>query len=218
MKHYESAENTTGANLMKKLCSFLIVTVAVMFAATANANWVSGDGTNPVVNPDSQLALIPNVNYEPDTGIIWIDTLGTNGVNDTLADPALQGDDVGMVSFQIESSAMQLEFLLNGFVDNMVWSGTYFADKVQMFGIAAGREFVEPSGRIDLVRMPTGLDASNFGAGEIGVNFSSTVAGEILFNNGTHADCPPINIVPEPCGLGIAGILVLGLIFGYRRV
>ena len=200
---------------MKKI--IIAAAIAAMLAVNANAAWTGEDGMSSVVNPMTQMELIPTVNYDSDTGVIWIDTTGLNGINETLASPELLGDDIGMVSFQIESQAFQEEFLLNGFVDGMVWSGMYFAGKVQMFGIAVGTEFLPPSSRTDLVRLPTGLDAANFGQVEIGVNFASGVTGDILFNTGTNPDCTAINIIPEPLGIGMAGFGLLALLAGYRR-
>ncbi|MEM7316366.1 MAG: hypothetical protein AAF497_24805 [Planctomycetota bacterium] len=197
--------------------TIIAVAVAAIFAANASAAWTGEDGTSSVMNPMTQMELIPAVNYDSDTGVIWIDTTGMNGINETLASPELLGDDIGMVSFQIESQALQEDFLLSGFVDGMVWSGMYFAGKVQMFGIPAGSEFLAPSSRTELVRMPTGLDASNFGQVEIGVNFASGVMGDILFNTGTNPGCQAIDIIPEPVGLGMAGFALLAFMAGYRR-
>ncbi|MEM7312295.1 MAG: PEP-CTERM sorting domain-containing protein, partial [Planctomycetota bacterium] len=117
---------------------------------------------------------------------------------------------------QIESAGVQSDFLLTGFIEGVVWGGQYFNGKVQMFGTAAGNEYLIPSERTDLFQLSPGLDASNFGSAEIGVNFASGEVGDILNNLGTNPDCLAINIVPEPASMALALTSLLG-IFGLAR-
>ena len=151
----------------------------VVFAITLGTYLIaSGQSPAPslwpgdAVNPNGERP-IPMVVYEPDTGLMWINTLGLNQAYETASGDLIGGDDVGLIAISIFGPE-PYEVFLGGFVEDELggisWSSQYFSTKQDLFGIPVSSEFLQPTSRIDLFRYPTGLTSRDFGSVAIGVN------------------------------------------------
>ena len=145
-----------------KLISRVVLACFALSAAVAfgqagpDAGLWSGDA-----NPDGS-QLVPVVEYEQDTGLMYVNTLGLNQVLDTADRVTIGGDDVGLISLSVESPAFDA-FLLPAFDGGVLWNSQYFAEKSQMFGVGAGANYLTVAERTELFQFPAGLDPSAFG-------------------------------------------------------
>ncbi|MEM7316367.1 MAG: hypothetical protein AAF497_24810 [Planctomycetota bacterium] len=170
-------------NLVTRI-SLLVLITLVSTAVSQDANcWENEDG-DPVVSPVDMLSrTTPELVYEADTGIVYIDTLGLNGIIDTTSDVIL-GDDVGMISVILE--APQGTFIQqNTVVGGVVWTtGNQFYstanNTMQMVGTPVSLPFLQPTDRFELFQLAAGLTAVDFDQNsdgsifvEIGVNYST---------------------------------------------
>jgi hypothetical protein len=191
-----------------KLISRVVMASVVLSAALAFGQ-ASPDGSLWMgdANPDGSQA-VPVVEYEPETGLMYLNTLGLNQAADTADRMTLGGDDVGTISLSV-TGPDATDFLLSGFIDGVVWNGQNFAGKAQIFGVSAGSNFLAPAGRTDVLQYPTGLTEADFGDVEMAVNYASGVPGGIIFGG--------VQIVPEPSTFALFGSALLGLLGFVRR-
>lgn len=199
---------------------------AFLFAACITGTAIGSNvGT---INPDASLwsggvsnpegdEPVPAVVYEPDTGLVYLNSGGLNGKIDTTSGGLVSADDIGMISLSIEGPE-PVETLLDGFVftefeeqiGGVSWVNNYFSGKQALFGAAAGAEYLDPSLRIDLYRYATGLGADDFGQVEMGLNFQRQQPGGIIFGG------IQIKVVPEPGSLALI-LIATGMAFLWRR-
>jgi hypothetical protein len=151
---------------------------------------------------------VPVVEYEPETGLMYVNTLGMNQSLDTADRMSIGGDDVGAISFSVEGPDAD-NFILTGFTDGVVWNGQNFAGKAQIFGVSAGANFLAPGARTEILQYTTGLTEADFGTVEMAVNYSTGVPGGIIFGG--------VQIVPEPSTFALFGSALLGLLGFVRR-
>ncbi|MEM7314677.1 MAG: hypothetical protein AAF497_16135 [Planctomycetota bacterium] len=166
---------------------------------------------NVVENPSGQRVL-PVINYDTSTGILFADTTGCNGVVDTTSSTEIGGDDVGLIIFLVEGPEFLEEYIsgvqASQFGGVAIWEAVYFNGKSQAFGIPAGSEFLDPASRIDLFRFQPGLTPDDFGEVEMGINFEAQQPGATLFGS--------VQFVPEP-NTFVSLLWIFGLL-GFRRV
>ncbi|MEM7314756.1 MAG: PEP-CTERM sorting domain-containing protein [Planctomycetota bacterium] len=184
------------------LACFALSTAVAFGQAGPDASLWSGDP-----NPDGS-QLVPVVEYEQDTGLMYLNTLGLNQISDTADRMTIGGDDVGMISISVESPE-PTDFLLTGFIDGVVWNAQFFAEKAQMFGVGAGANYLAPAARTDVFQFAPGLTEADFGSVEMAVNYATGVPGGIIFGG--------VQIVPEPSTFALFGTALLGLLGFVRR-
>ena len=111
------------------------------FSSFANAQadsacWMGNDG-GPVISPVDNVSLTtPELVYDSDTGIVYIDTLGLNGIVDTTSTTIL-GDDVGMISVILEAPAGGTFIPQNDLVGGVIWTTgnqAYINNTMQILG------------------------------------------------------------------------------------
>ncbi|MEM7315206.1 MAG: PEP-CTERM sorting domain-containing protein [Planctomycetota bacterium] len=174
----------------------------------------SGDTTNPT----GELA-IPAVEYDPNSGIMCLNSAGLNGVIDTTTGDTIGGDDVGMISIAIEGPEAD-EVYFDGFVESaygggILWRNLHFAGRQQMFGIGTGPQYLDPSLQVNLFRYSPGLAPGDFGRVEMAINYAAGSPGGILFGGVQFAS--GCNFVPEPESFTLIFALTLLALFGFRR-
>jgi hypothetical protein len=135
-----------------------------------------------ITNP-SGLQVVPVVGYDPNTGVLFVDTRGLNRVADTFSGDPIAGDDVGLIGILVPSP-QPAELYLSG------WRGTngagtewiiaYASDKTQAMGITHLDEYLLPIGVTDVARFATGLGAADFGVVEMAINFESGSPGATI--------------------------------------
>jgi hypothetical protein len=189
----------------KRHLAFIITAVISCISATTYGEtgvapdpslWVGGD-------------VVPVVAYDPIEGWMKVDLRGLNGMVDTTSGTMIGGDDVGMISLSV-TGPVPLDFDLSGFQNGVVWNGQYFNGKAQIFGVAAGSEFLLPTDDCATVfTYETGLTADDFGTVEMAINTAVGVPGGILFG--------AVQIVPEPSSMVLFGTALLGLMGIVRR-
>lgn len=191
-------------------CSFysallLGVMGAPIFAAPDPALW------NVVNNPNG-MRIVPDVVYNPATGMVSVDTRGLDGVVSTVGNGTIAGDDVGLISFILTGpdGVAQAPFTGLDLTQFISWSNSYFNGKEQIVGTALtpANQFLVP-GVYPIVQYAPNLPLSTFGAVEIGVNFTSGTSGSILFGR--------VQAVPEPGTCSLISALGLAGIAAFRR-
>ncbi|MEM7315215.1 MAG: hypothetical protein AAF497_18895 [Planctomycetota bacterium] len=185
------------------LCAFALSSNLLWAQAAPNPDCWSGDP-----NPDGS-QLVPVVEYEPDTGLLFVNTLGLNQVLDTSSRFDIGGDDVGMISMSVEGPE-PTDFLLTGFLDGIVWNGQYFAGKAQLFGVGAGAEFLRPDARTYVFQYETGLTMRDFGVVEMAVNYATGIPGGIIFGR--------VSCIPEPSSWSLILVCCLAVTHRVRRI
>ncbi len=205
------------------LVMFAVVGLSAVAFAQPNpepdASLWGGGAANP-----SGDAAVPVVAYDSITGLMFLDATGLNRIVDTTTGNLIGADDVGAISLSIFGPQAD-QVLLNGFINQgiggVVMNGMYFNGKQQLFGVAAGAEYLEPSNRLNVFQYTAGLDESAFGGVvgsglgspdgvEIGVNFAVGTPGATLFG-------PVQFIVPEPTVSVMTLPVLLGLMGWFRR-
>ncbi len=147
------------------LVMFAVVGLSAVAFAQPNpepdASLWGGGAANP-----SGDAAVPVVAYDSITGLMFLDATGLNRIVDTTTGNLIGADDVGAISLSIFGPQAD-QVLLNGFINQgiggVVMNGMYFNGKQQLFGVAAGAEYLEPSNRLNVFQYTAGLDESAFG-------------------------------------------------------
>ena len=197
---------------MSRVVASLTLSLGVL-AMSAFAQIASPDGSlwNTVNNTTSGLRAIPVFSYDPGTGMMTVDTRGSNGLRDTVGNGTIAGDDVGAISLIVTSpnGTIQAPFTGLDLTQFLNWSSQYFAGKIQAIGtpLAATSQFLVP-GVYPFVQYATGLTAAAFGPVEMAVNFQANAPGAVL--NGR------VQIVPEPATFGLIGTALVAVL-GYIR-
>ena len=152
--------------------------------------------------------MVPVVEYEFDTGLLTVNTLGLNQTLDTNNRLNIGGDDVGMISMSVESPE-PTDYFLTSFMDGILWSHEYFAGKAQLFGVGAGAEFLAPDARTLVFQYEPFLTRQDFGVVEMAVNYETGIPGGIIFGS--------VNCVPEPSSWALTLVCCLAVAHGLRR-
>ena len=160
-------------------------------------------------NPNGEYA-VPLVIYNSDTGILSIDTLGLNGVDDTpdyTTEPGpIGGDDVALYGLMVDwipsvphSSDFRILESFDGMVvHNRLWFGVSNGSFVALDSVSLGGNLFLWPGIYDVAQIPIGLTNDNFF--DVIINTNPTGRG-----GGHRSD--RVEIVPEPdlisLGLGL---------------
>ncbi len=168
-----------SANILAKTTALLVVTATAVGQTVDPDLWGGG-----VTNPSGDQA-VPMVVYETETGILYLNTLGINQINETITGDLIGGDDVGVISISVSGPSCANEVLLNGYIDQsiggVVVNGMCFGLKQQLFGVAAGAEYLQPSPRLEVFRYDGSFGRQDFGSVEIAVNFQEGMPGAAMF-------------------------------------
>ena len=200
----------------------LAITFAFSLAASAQAQWVDGNG-DPVINPNSGGTVSPCLRYDPATGILSVLNAGPNFVTDSTDNLTLLGDDVGMISLLLtyNGDASDVSAVLPVFADGIAWSApTVFNGKIQLSGNAIAASFLPISlDPVPVAQLPTGLSLQDFlnpstgnVEAEMGINFEFNSPGATVF----ASDFVTIFCIPEPTA-SVLGIPPLVLLARRRR-
>ncbi len=152
---------------------------------------------NVVLNPSGDQA-VPLIIYDQVTGVVSIDTLGLNRIDDTpdytMGGPII-ADDVRLISLRIRTFAAG--FVLPPFDGSLfqgrAWNTSVSPSSYFLLSVSAGNAFLSP-GQYDWLQLPTELDSSDFfDEVEVVVNFDAN-------SSGTRIVAPEngVTIVPEP--------------------
>ncbi len=218
-------------------CLLVVVSFASSVMAQDADCWTGDDGGPVVSSVDNTSLTTPELVYDSDTGIVYIDTLGLNGILDTTTN-VITGDDVGVISVILE--APQGTFIpQNVVIGGVVWTtGNQFYstsnNTMQILGTPVSSPFLVPTERFDLFQLATGLTIADFdvdGDGsvnvEIGINYSDQLNGDgtpahrsntidDAFGN-PNCSSQPVTVVPEPATLNLIAMAFLGLLGAIRK-
>ena len=197
--------------------------VALALSSTAFAQWENPDGNDPL-NPNTNQMMMPTIIYDSDSGLIYIDNTGTNDVVESPVNTELLGDDVGMISFQINAIDPTVSAVLPVFIDGVAWNAPrFFNSRMQLSGAAVAGAFLsvqdEPT---PIMQLATGLDADNFRDPDgnvsisVGTGFNLMSPGTTLFTVGDAFETGAFQIVPEPGAICLAILAGLAIV-GWRR-
>ncbi|MEM7228375.1 MAG: dockerin type I domain-containing protein [Planctomycetota bacterium] len=147
---------------------------------------------------------VPVVEYDLNTGIMSVNTLGLNQTDDTMGTGNVGGDDVGMVSLLIEGPPATTP-LLTDIVDPPFFQSfvhMHFNGKQQLIKTLGLTDVVAP-GIVPVYQYPTGLTAADFGVVEMGTGGSGmpTLFGSVQIV-GQVACCLPggcMELTPADC-------------------
>ncbi len=182
--------------MLKTNAMKLAIAAVIACCTVASAGWTE------VENPNSGIALSPSFNYDSTTGLISIDNVGANGIVDSTdngPDPnlgapslGLQGDDIGMISFQVSINLPNgpLTGPLTGFANGIAWAAPQiFNGKVQLSGNGVLASFLPISADpTPIVQLPTGLTFADFQRAdgtvglEVGANWNWGQPGGTIFD------------------------------------
>ena len=199
---------------MKKNLSRVVAGLALVLGVLASSGFAQlPDGSlwNSVNNPGGSRA-IPVVKYNQATGVLSVDTLGSNRASNSASNAGtIGGDDVGMITLLVTGPAATSVIAPFNLpfdpVMGLAWSSMFFAGKMQLIGNTIIGQYVTP-GEYPVFQYPAGTDLTNH-AVEMAINFGPGVPGNVL--NGVVQ-----TTIPEPATLGLIGSVLLGL-FGFVR-
>ena len=103
--------------------------------------------------------------------------------------------------------------LFGRFGGSVDWSSAFFNDKMQLFGIPSGAEYLDPSSRTDLFQFAPGLTAADFGQVEMAVDLGVSPPGGTLFGSVQFGEI----VVPEPCLLAFGSMALICVTLLRRR-
>ena len=174
---------------------------------------------NVVTNPNNGERVVPLIVYDRGSGLLSIDTLGLNRVDETpdylsVPGPVL-GDDVGLIYVSIERSAAAFN---GAHVIHPGFDGGLFQGLLVITSLTSGNRFTLLSerilgngflwpGRYDWLQLMPGLTDADFGEVEVDVVFDGLrqdAALMIARNNG-------VTIAPEPSGIAEFSSLLFAL-------
>lgn len=203
---------------------FVAIAVVSLTASSAYSQWGGFNG-ELVLNPKSGAPVNPTFFYDSTDGLFYIENNGPNGVIDSADNMLLQGDDVGFISFIIDTSAVTtVQPTLPVFGDGIAWDApVIFNDSIQFSGFAIAGAFLPISNDpVAIFQTDPGLDVDDFRDSngnvtiEVGINFTQSAPGNTLFSVGDAASTGAFRVVPEPGALSM--ILMAGLsLFRFRR-
>ena len=201
---------------MKKSIALIAVLCSPAFAdALPNP-----DVWTEVYNPGGD-RVVPLLVYDRVSGVLSIDTLGLNRVDDTpdysgLGGPIL-GDDVAAADFRISVSDnarggdffpffdQNLSSEQNLFFNSATSGSSYITTTVPLLG--NGNVFLWPDA-YSWLQLPTGLDQDDFHSASIFVYFNAPGA----ISTSVVSVGPPVAIVPEPSHLSWVFIAIAPLL------
>ena len=199
----------------------VILAILVLAQVAQAQRWTTSDGGTPL-NPNSGDQVDPIFCYDSDSGLIFVNNAGPNGVNDSL-NGSLGGDDYGLISFILSTNATTATAVLPGFLDGVAWGDpAIFNGSVQLVGFpVSGPGFLAiDTAPVPFVRIDAGLTDADFRAAsgfveiETGLSADFGTAGSTLFSLGDALDSGAFKIVPEPGSfllMLLAGVSLLGL-------
>lgn len=212
--------------MKNKTTAALICVTALLFATTTYAQRYSPAPTNPT----SGLTADPTFCYDPDSGVIYINNAGANGIDDTVSG-AFLGDDYPLVSVLISfpgTSSVNAVLPVFDAASGVAWGEpVLFNGSFQLVGqsIAAPGALTISSTPTALLQVDTGLTAADFGSVSIESGFSFTFGaggGGTTFSVGNALDTGAFHIgdcltVPEPGALSLLSMAGLGFGLVLRR-
>lgn len=177
---------------MRAFSAILLVSIACLPLCAQWSN-VNGD---PVINPDSGEVINPFVWYDADSGLVFLNAMGQNGLVDSVDNNHLLFDDVGMIGFAMTITGQtEVSAELPFFADGIAWDAPEITNgRLELLGVDAAGAFLpvtspRPIFRLDagLNRLDFGLDAngdptSDYEPMRMNVNYRAGVFGRTLFS------------------------------------
>ena len=171
------------------------------------------------VNNPSGERVVPLIVYDQISGVVLIDTLGQNRVDETPDYTApggpILGDDVGLIGVRINTLIDGGEFfkVFNSFSQQLSWNSSRNGSSYVTTGTEIGNNSFLWPGQYGWLQLPTGLTQDDFfGFVEIEVSFGPNTPGDTVI-----AQADGITIVPEPATLRLAIASIVLLHFVGRR-
>lgn len=157
-------------------------------------------------NPNG-MRIVPSVWYEPDFGILFLDTRGLDGEVNAQGNATIAGDDVGMIAIIVGRGDLVPLPPFDGLdlAQGIFWNcGAGFSCQYGLTGTPLSNEhnFLVP-GVYSVFQLSRGLSSSDFGAVEMAVNFAAGQPSAVLEGR--------VVVVPEPHGGWCLGLCLAWL-------